>query len=318
MYLFFANIGPVCHKLIKLYLHRYPTTLADLSLIHESESAAKQSGKRSLLILMPVDGKKKTRAVEEAQDIIRKNQKTKRCKTQLLRERGPLPPHMESTNPNILRSGMNYYGDQKAAGYHANRSPRLRLLLKNPDTAAKRDPVSQGKGDAADRGDNADVVKTVREKLQSRDYVGAARGNFLPKTNIIDDDKYICYCREKKDPTFGEGTSAKANRNFPKQEWLARRTKPERSDNVRLGDSKLRQRPSYGNQHQPLLATLLPDDHRYLQSPNHMNPVLQHKGSKKVPYAPYFYHLDRSGTDASGSDSHGQSVENSCSVQLCR
>lgn len=248
----------------------------DLPLIHEeSETGPKQNAKRSLLILMPTDEKNKARKSEGTETLIRKGPKTKRCKTPLRREGFSVPIAKEKINQAILRlkNARNSYNEEKDTGYPVNQKSRLHLVsLKNPDTAAKRDPMprelERGEG-AADGNDNVDIMKAIREKLKSRDQnVGAARKNVMPRTNIFEDDKYICYCREKSSAAPRKGTSEDIN---PRQPWLRKKDKK-----VLLDETK-QQKSIYAN---------VPHIPKHLV--RKMNPILLREGNVRLPYIPYY------------------------------
>ncbi|XP_076677307.1 uncharacterized protein LOC143373707 [Andrena cerasifolii] len=259
---------------------RLATMSPDLPLIHdESESGPKKSAKRSLLILMPTDEKNKARKSEGAETLIRKSPKTKRCKTPLRRERFSVPVAKEKINQAILRlkNARNSYNEEKDTGYPVNQ--------KNPDTAAKRDPMSRelerGEG-AADGNYNVKIIKAIREKLKSRNQnVGAARKNVMPSPNVFEDDKYICYCREKSSAAPRKGTNQGIN---PRQPWLTRENKK-----VLPGKTK-HQTSMYANvPRQRFLPAWYHDTHRHI--PNHlvstMNPILLQRGNERLPYIPY-------------------------------
>ncbi|XP_076632191.1 uncharacterized protein LOC143347147 [Colletes latitarsis] len=94
------------------------------------------------------------------------------------------------------------------------------------------------KEENADR--NVAFVKAIREKLKPRDYnVGAVRKT-SQKTSIIDDDKYVCYCRMKNPPIVRKETVR------DKSQSLGRKYKPERKeDNKKV--LLQHQKPIYAN-----------------------------------------------------------------------
>ena len=262
----------------------------DLPLIHEeSESAPKQSAKRSLLILMPTDEQKKAHKSEGTETLIRKGPKAKRCKTPLRRERFSVPTAKEKINQAILRmkNARNSNNEGKDTGYPVDRRSRLHLVsLKNPDTAAKRDPMPREleRGEAAaDGNDNVGIMKAIREKLKSRDQnVGAARKNVMPRTNVFEDDKYICYCREKSSAAPRKGANQDINLRQP---WLTKK------DKKLLLDETKGQNSMYANvPHETFVPTWDHDTLQYI--PNHLGrritPILRQKGNERLPYIPYY------------------------------
>ncbi|XP_031843056.2 uncharacterized protein LOC116431566 [Nomia melanderi] len=164
-------------------------------------------------------------------------------------------------------------------------NPRLQLVsLKPPNVASKHE------ANAEDR--RAAIVEALRKKLRSGEYkLGAIRGRPPPKTSVIDDDKYVCYCREKSNPLSRK--DAIPRQRLPKN-------KPERkNDNKKMlpDESRLQQKPIYAQRPpHPFLFERLPirqpDNQRYLPGqrlPEGVNPIFQHGG---VPYVPYIYHVD--------------------------
>ena len=258
---------------------RLATMSPDLPLIHEeSESGPKQSAKRSLLILMPTDEKNKARKREAAETLIRKSPKTKRCKTPLRRERYSVPIAKEKMKQAILRlkNARNSYNGEKDTGYPVSQ--------KNPDTAAKRDPMPRERGEgAADGNDNVKIIKAIREKLKSRDQnVGAARKNVMPRTNVFEVDKYICYCREKSSAGTRKEDHQDINRRQP---WLTRGSKKVLHDEIK------KPKATYANVPRPTFLPAWYHDTRH-HIPNHFvrtkNPTLLQTGNERLPYIPYY------------------------------
>ncbi|XP_043265649.1 uncharacterized protein LOC122405175 [Colletes gigas] len=146
---------------------------------------------------------------EESQGIVRKSQKTKRCDGSICKE-------------NVGKNNEYIVGQ---------RPPQLGLV-------SSRNPNAMNEEENADR--NVAFVKAIRDKLKSRDYnVGAVRKT-SQKTSIIDDDKYVCYCRMKNPPIVRKDAVR------DKSQLLGRKYKPEKKEDNRKVVLQ-RQRPIHAN-----------------------------------------------------------------------
>ncbi|XP_076759080.1 uncharacterized protein LOC143428241 [Xylocopa sonorina] len=253
------------------------TTLPNLPVIHD-KSDSKLSAKRSLVIFVP--------PTEEEEDAKRNSQKTKRCKTA-----GTILKTKNTENANSNGEQPEYILGQRHKVRHGS--------TKKP--AAK--PVIRKVLSPMERARNAtfldeDLINSLRDQLRpGHPKVGATRKNFSPKTSIIDDDNFVCYCREKNNPS----SKHKADRNMvPKPQSLTpTKSKPNRKlDNKRIPiNRKQGPNPVHGKlPRRPILSDKLPplqpENSHYAPNylPNNMYPTFPQR--ETVPYIPYVYHAD--------------------------
>ncbi|XP_054015723.1 uncharacterized protein LOC128896384 isoform X2 [Hylaeus anthracinus] len=276
------------------------TILPDLSSARD-ESNAKLDSKKSLSVPMPMTEEKKRHGNEEAQDPVGMSQKTKRCKTSILEERVSAP--MEKVNQDLLKSRntRNSYNVRQNDDSSVEPSSRLRLVsLKNPNTAMERDPLQRSKVEeyAADR--NVAILKAIREKLKlkARDdtvAVGAIRRNSVQKSGVIDDDKYVCYCKVKNNNPSSRKETLREHGMLPRK---SKAEKKEDNKIVLLNENRQRQKQIYGNgPNEAYLAESLlasRDDRRYLANvpSKKPSPMGQREGIEGIPYLPYVYRID--------------------------
>lgn len=232
----------------------------------ESESDSKLDTKRSLVIFVPTSEKE-----EENGEC--KGQKTKRCKTLFHGERvgAPIPR-------GTLRATLKSIGDpcnnERRHEYFVGRKPSMHLLsLKKPMT------IEEAKN--ATFRDEA-LFDSLRKQLLRYNFnVGATRKTGTePRINVYNDDNFVCYCREKNNPSSRKDT----NRDIiSKLRALARKdkwgNKPDRKDAL-VGK---KQDPQPSQTKIPSLSNRFPETY-YL--PNEMNPV-QSPTSNRFPHIYY-------------------------------
>lgn len=230
------------------------------------DSDSKLDTKRSLVIFVPTSEK-------EEENVECKGQKTKRCKTLFHGERvgAPIP---RGTLRTTLKSIGDPCNNERRREYFVGRKPSMHLLsLKKPMT------IEEAKN--ATFRDEA-LLDSLRKQLLHYNFnVGATRKTGTePRINVYNDDNFVCYCREKNNPSSGKDT----NRDIiSKLRALARKDKwgkkPDRKDAL-VGK---KQDPQPSQTKIPSLPNRFPETY-YL--PNEMNPV-QSPTSNRFPHMYY-------------------------------
>lgn len=235
--------------------------------MESGSSDSKLDTKRSLVIFVPTSEK------EEGNGEC-KGQKTKRCKTfHGERVGAPIPR-------GILRTTLKSIGDpcnnERRREYFVGRKPSMHLLsLKKPMT------IEEAKN--ATFRDQA-LFDSLRKQLLHYNFnVGATRKSGTePRINVYDDDNFVCYCREKSNPSSRKDTNnrdiiSKLRAMAGKDKW---RNKPDDQKDALVGK---KQDPQPAHTKIPSLPNRFPETY-YL--PNEMSPV-QSPTSNRFPHMYY-------------------------------
>ncbi|CAK9794852.1 hypothetical protein ANTPLA_LOCUS140 [Anthophora plagiata] len=231
-----------------------PTSFSDISKdlppIHEeSKYDNKLNAKRDILIVTPT--------TEKEEDVESKGPKTKRCKMSFLGETvgSPMSKTLESKN---TERSLN---DERESTHLVS--------LKNPTARKKLESLSEQLEKAKNATFRDDlIINSLRKQLRPNDpIIGASRGSLVTKTNVFDDGKFVCYCREKDQPPVkSKNVISKAQ---------AKKNKVGK----RIDDKKV----------------LLGSRHRVKPTPKPILPNIYHSPiiSKKIPpaYYPHIPHL---------------------------